>query len=148
NGFTTQAKYDARGNVATVIQVNPLSDSHNAVTTYTWDPAWDFVTSVTSPTGELTQFAYDAGNGNRVWQQPGTDPARRVQFYYYTTVPLLRAIQYPTSPVTRDSIAYDATLQNLASTTTPIGFTTVHLTDAIGRDTLVKSPLDSLQHRT
>jgi len=139
-GLITQATYDTRGNVLTTTQVNPLGDGRNAVTTYIWDMVWDFATSVTMPQGEVSQTAYDPATGNRLWQQPGTDPARRVQFFYTNDAfHQLRAIQYPTSPVTRDSVFYDATLRNVDTTKTPLGFVTAFFKDAIGRDTLTKT---------
>jgi RHS repeat-associated protein len=138
-GLVTQATYDTHGNVLTATQVNPLGDGRNAVTTYTWDMVWDFATTTTLPQGEASQTAYDPATGNRLWQQPGTDAARRVQFFYTNDAfHQLRATQYPTSPVTSDSVFYDATLRNVASTKTPSGFVTTHLTDAIGRDTLTR----------
>jgi len=138
-GLVTQATYDAHGNVLTATQIDPLGDGRNAVTTYTWDMVWDFATSTTLPQGEISQTAYDPATGNRLWQHPGTDPARNVQFFYTNDAfHQLRAIQYPTSPVTSDSVFYDATLRNVSSTKTPAGLSTTHLTDAIGRDTITR----------
>jgi len=98
------------------------------------------VTSIKLPERALTQFAYDATNGNRLWRQPGTDATRKVQFSYTNdTLRLLRAIQYPTSPVTIDSIFYDNTLRNVDSTKSPLGFVTSYVKDQIGRVTLTKS---------
>jgi RHS repeat-associated protein len=149
-GLVTQATYDSLGNVLTVTQVNPLGDGRDAITSYTWDTKWAFVKSITLPEGEITQFAYDTGNGNRLWQQPGVDVSRRVTFNYSnapTAFRLLSSVVYPTSPATRDSIMYDA-LGNVDSTRTPLGFVTYALKDAIGRDTLTKSPLDVARQRT
>jgi RHS repeat-associated protein len=145
-GLVSQATFDSHGNVLTVTQVNPLGDGQNAVTTYTWDTVWDFVKTVTLPMGELTQVAYNATNGNRLWQQPGTDSTRRVRFSY-NALALPSAVEYPTSPVTRDSMFYDA-LGNASSAKSPRGVVTYTLKDAVGRDTLTKSPLDTTQLKT
>ena len=139
-GFVTQATYDSHGNILTATQVNPYGDGNNAVTTYTWDMTWDFVTSSTLAKGEISQFAYDPTNGNRLWQQPGPDAFRKVQFFYTNDAfHQLRAVQYPTSPVTSDSIFYDPTYRNVDTTKTPLGFVTAYFKDAIGRDTLTKT---------
>lgn len=139
-GLVTTAAYNARGTPDSVTQVNPLGDGRNAVTRYTWDAKWDFVRTTTLPTGEVSQFAYDTGNGNRLWQQPGLDSTRRVRFFYTNDAfHQLQSVQYPTSPITSDSTFYDPTLRNLSATKTPLGFVSSYFKDAIGRDTLTQT---------
>ena len=140
-GLVTRAHYDARGNVDSLIKLNPLGDGQNAVTTSTWDGTWDFVTSITLPMGEVTQFGYDAANGNRLYMQPGTSSTRRITFAYADTFHLLSSVQYPTTPVSRDSFAYDPTLGNLQMSLAPLRDSTVWTRDAIGRETLVQTAL-------
>jgi RHS repeat-associated protein len=141
NGFVTRAKYDARGNVDTLIQVNPLSDGQDAVTRYHWDQRWDFVDSIVTPLDVKTTMAYDATNGNRLWQQLGSDQARRVTFLYETAQKLLVSTVLPQTPA--DSIVYDGAW-NVAATRTPRRFWTSYYKDAVGRDTLVVAPIDSM----
>ncbi|MGH7719357.1 MAG: RHS repeat-associated core domain-containing protein [Gemmatimonadaceae bacterium] len=143
NGFVARAAYDDRGNVLTSTAVNPYDETpaRDAAITYEWNRTYDFVTKVTLPQGEATTFDYDPATGNRLWQQVGPDLARRV-YFSYTDLGLLRATQTPLSP--RDSIAYDG-VGNTVGVRTPLGFWTLYHSDAVGRDTLIKSPVDSAQ---
>src|SRR5206468_7965545 len=84
-------------------------------------------------------MAYDTLNGNRLWQQVGSDPARRVTFRYANAQKLPSSTVLPQTPA--DSILYDGQW-NLAATRTPRGFWTSYYKDALGRDTLVVTPID------
>jgi RHS repeat-associated protein len=152
-GFVTRATYDSRANVKTATAVNPLGDGRDAVTRYEYtDAIWqDVPTRIVSPEGDSVVMAYDANSGNRVWQQDGAGPASRADFRYYDSGPcarLLKAVDLPASPP--DSVAYDASLCNLSATWTPLRFRTDYHRDAVGRDTLIVSPIDSAQtkHQT
>src|SRR5690606_8692699 len=79
--------------------------------------------------------------GNRIWQQVGPDTVRRVYFDYYSNSKLLAAIRTPES-TKPDSIYYD-TLGNVRRTRTPLGYVELIYRGAIGRDTLVYSPVDT-----
>ena len=148
NRLKTTAAYDTRGRVSSSTVVNPLGDGQNATTSYTYDDRWDRPITITSPLVGVARMEYDATNGNVLWQQQGDDAARRVHYRYYTSgaaVGQLRAVQ---SPVTaggfapRDSLVYDAQ-GNLRMTVSPVGFLTLHERDALGRDTLTITPIDS-----
>ena len=140
NGRVLRATYDTlRANVLSSSDSNAYDDGHEAVTRYTWDTTWDFVTSVTVATGEVTQIAYDAATGNRLWQRLGTDPARNATFFYNDLL-MLRATVLPDTSV-RDSIQYDS-LGNVRLLRSRLGFTTTSYKDNIGRDTLLVSPVD------
>jgi RHS repeat-associated protein len=140
-GFLTRARYDTRGNIIASVAINPLATGQDAVTRYHFNATWDFVDSLVTPTGRITTIAYDATNGNRLWQQVGTDPARRVNFRYGNTLGLLSSTVLPGTPP--DSIAYDA-MGNVAVVRTPKGFDTRYTHDAIGRDTMVEARIDTL----
>ncbi|MGH7537062.1 MAG: hypothetical protein ACREMF_00380, partial [Gemmatimonadales bacterium] len=139
DGFTTRAGYDARGNILRSTAVNPLNTGQDAITRYHWDARWDFVDSVITPTGIVTTFLYDA-NGNRLWEQVGSDPLRRVTFRYGNTLKLLSSTVVPLTPP--DSILYNAR-GNVAAIRTPLGYWTSSYRDALGRDTLVVTPIGS-----
>jgi RHS repeat-associated protein len=141
NGRDMRAAYSPRGNVDSTTEVNVYGDGHNAVTRYTWDSTWDFVTSIKSPTGEMTQMGYNAGTGNREWQRPGTDPVRNATFFYNDLF-LLRATALPGTPAPRDSIQYDS-LGNVRFVRSPLGFTNYSYKDNVGRDTLIVWPVDT-----
>ena len=160
NGRVMLAAYDGRGNVIQEVDsgtsriglVVPPCDTTRppcmpggpglvyAKTRYTWDPKWDLVTTIVRPELDSVVLAYDSANGNRVWQQAGSDAARRVTFRYGNGLGLLSSTLLPQTPA--DSIEYDA-LGNLAATRTPRGFWTSHYRDALGRDTLVVTPIGS-----
>lgn len=142
NAFLTRGHYDGRGNIVATIAVNPLGPSQgNAVTRYHWDPRWDFADSVITPTGRVTAAAYDAINGNRLWQQLGTDPLRRVTFRYGNTLGLASSTVLPnTAP---DSLEYDPR-GNLSMTRSPMGYETRYTSDVKGRVTVVEARVDTV----
>ncbi|PYP63771.1 MAG: hypothetical protein DMD37_05130 [Gemmatimonadetes bacterium] len=140
DGFVTQAKYDPRGNIDTLIAVNPLGDGRNAVTRYHWDAKWDFVDSIVTPMGVTTTMGYDAQNGSRLFQQVGADVNRRVSFNYGNAQNLLSSVVVQS--IKEDSVVYDGQW-NVAGSRTARGFWTSYYKDAIGRDTLLVTPIDS-----
>jgi RHS repeat-associated protein len=140
NQFVTQARYDSRGNIVRSIAVNPFNDGQDAITRYHWNEQWDFADSVVTPEGVVTTMQYDPANGNRLWQQVGTDPARRVTFRYDNSAGLLTSTKLPLTPP--DTVVYDSK-GNLWATRTPRGFWTWFWKDAFGRDTLIVTPIDS-----
>lgn len=145
NGFVTQSKYDAHGNIDTIIQVNPLGDSQNALSRYEWDLTWDFMTKRVGPELDSVMIGYDPSNGNRIWQQDGRGSISETDFHYYSGADsirgLYRSMRTPsqTDGGPRDSVIYNA-LGNLSGVKTPHGLWTTSQKDNIGRDTLVLSP--------
>jgi len=113
----------------------------DAVTRYHFNSTWDFVDSVVTPTGRSTSMSYDPANGNRLWQQVGSDAARRVQFRYGNTLGLLSSIVFPGTPP--DSIEYSG-MGNVSIARSPKGFDTRYTADGIGRDTMIEVRLDTL----
>ncbi len=148
DGFTTRAGYDARGNVLADTIVNPLGDGRNAISTYQWDGRWDFVTTTTAPTGETSFTQYDSTTGNALWRQIGASDTRRVDFSY-NSFALIRATQMHNAPASRDTVDY-STLGNPRFSQSPMQraaggtLAAVAVADAIGRDTLMQSPIDSV----
>jgi RHS repeat-associated protein len=143
NGQIVTAVYDTHGNLQTETDANPYGTG-DATTTYAYDPKWDLVTSITSPTGVVTSMAYDQTDANRLWQQPGSDTAdhsHRTIFVYDANTKLMTLIYPPTMP--ERQIAYD-TLGNVNKTTSGLGHKTWFNNDALGRDTLTAQQLDSV----
>jgi RHS repeat-associated protein len=137
-GFITQATYDSLGHIETSTEVQPLGTTANAVTQYVWDPALDVVTQVTPPVGDATTFGYDS-LGNRLWQQTGSLGSRRVNFRYNAQGRYVAT----EAPLTwRDSVVYGA-LGNVDSVRAENGGWMSYERDAIGRDTLVRSTIDT-----
>jgi RHS repeat-associated protein len=144
NGFTQKATYDDRGNVKNVIGVNPYGDSRNDTTRYEYDDVWlDFPTRVVPPRRDSVVVAYDTLTGNRLWQQDARGTMSRVYFHYYESgdcAGFVKAVEPPETAA--DSVAYDAWC-NVSATWTPMGFKSEYYQDAVGRDTLVATPIDS-----
>jgi RHS repeat-associated protein len=143
NRFVTNAFYNSRGLLDSLLAVDPLGGLGNAKTTYQWHASLDLPTRITSPlgtnNGSDAQFAYDATNGNRLWQQTGRD-STRVNFHYYANG-LLSAVVAPS--VRADSINYDVTRGNLSYHRAPNLAVSAYSTDAVGRDTLITVPIDA-----
>ncbi len=158
NGRVDGAAYDGRGNVVEVTDSSHFEDRFvvqggcppcngsfirfYATTRYAWDAVWDFVTKIRRAEKDSIIMAYDP-NGNRLWQQLGSDVGRRVNFRY-NAQKLLSATVLPATAA--DSIEYDPTLWNLSATRTPLQYWVSHYTDQLGRDTLVVTPIDSSDH--
>ncbi len=140
-GFETQGGYDLRGNLVRNVAVAPYTPGENAVTRYHWDPVWDAVDSIITPMGVKTTMAYSGVNGNRLFQQIGPDTNRRVTFNYGNSKNLLSSVVVRSLKV--DSVLYDARW-NVTAGRTARGFWTSYYKDALGRDTLVVTPIDSL----
>ena len=143
NGHRVESVYTSRALLDHTTDINPYGDGQNATTTYAWDLKWDDATCVTSPTGVVTTFFYEATTGNRLWTRPGDNPSRQVTFTYNAS----GQVATVTAPLTQpESYFYDA-LGNLNVTRSPIGFYTVSYKDALGRDTLTITPIDSAAAR-
>ena len=115
---------------------------------YEWDAYWDAPVRTTAPEGEVTLRSYNA-TGELAWVLTGADPARRVSFDYNATdgtpaAGLVRSVTAPASTPTgfaTQNIAYDEH-GNLRSTQGPLGYYTLAYADAVGRDTLLVTPVD------
>ncbi len=144
NGRVVRATYDTRGHVKTVTDSGTIVNGQVATTRYEWNMTWDAVERIVPPEQDSMVIFYNSTNGNRLWQQDGRGSMSRVNFGYSSTTGLLTSIRLPAA-VKADSFHYDAVRNNLDSTWTPIGFRTVTFTDALGRDTLLITPIDSAQ---
>jgi RHS repeat-associated protein len=128
------------------------ASGRNSLTTYAYDDRWNLPIRVSSfevsPGGVATPLSgssrveYDA-RGNRVWQQDGRGETGRVEFFYNAAgqITSSRLPSQRQSGAMRDSIEYDS-WGNLSRVRTPGGVWTTTHKDALGRDTLVLSPID------
>jgi RHS repeat-associated protein len=148
---SSSVTYDARGNLASSVSINPLRDGRDATTRFERaSTAWpDFVTRTTAPLGEVVLTGYDATTGNRLWQQAGTDTTRRVNFTYRSasdaTAPNFPAsIIYPAgvgqSGKTTETYEYD-TRGNLSAVQSHLGFRSESKADELGQDTLQRQQI-------
>lgn len=152
NGQRSWAMYDARGNIVVSAQTNPFGNGKVVATTYQWHSTWNMATKITSPMGDFVEMAYDAATGNRLWQQDARGTTSRVSYTYNgasgAAARLLSQVSHPDSGVL--TVAYDATRGNVSSTTSPLQYTTLHLRDRLGRDSVTKfalAPGDTLVQR-
>src|SRR5207247_11262191 len=113
-------------------------DGRNAVTRYQWDAKRDFVESIVTPMGVTTTMGYDEQNGSRLFQQVGADVNRRVSFNYGNAQNLLSSVVVQS--IKEDSVVYDGQW-NVAGSRTARGFWTSYYKAAIGRDTLLVTPI-------
>lgn len=142
------ATYDGHGNItsSTDSSVAPQNGKY-ATTRFFWNTKWDFDSIIAPPEGDSTVMSYDASNGNRIWQRDARGDSTGFAYYAADSVKgLLRSIRTPSQhwSDSRDSVEYNR-VGNLFRTRTPVGFWTTHYTDSIGRDTLIRSPIDSAQ---
>lgn len=144
DGRIVLATYSVRGNDSTTIDSLHIQNGVSATTRYLFDNSWDFVTRIVQPMGDSVMLAYDATTGNRLYQQPGGDQARRVTFGYDAMTKLLRSIQAPLTS-RADSVYYDATLGNDSVHVSPRGIRSYVTRDLSGRIVHTKSPIDSGQ---
>jgi RHS repeat-associated protein len=143
NGRRESATYDARGNLLAATDSSTSRNGVYATTQYQWDASCDEVTRVTTPEGEVTDISHDPATCNRLWQQDSRGATSRVNFTYYTSgawVNRLHTVKAPLTPAT--TVTYDD-YGNVRSATSPRGFTSTSYKDALGRDTLVVSPIDT-----
>jgi RHS repeat-associated protein len=148
NGFTSNAAYDARGNLQQSTDLSPFGTSVNVTTSLKWDTSWDFVARIDRSGGLPSDtMSYDT-HGNRLWQQTGPDAERRVTFTYDPTTLLVAsvqtALQASLGPTVAQHVTYNAS-GNVATITSPTGLVDSLYSDLYGRDTLVASPLDLAQ---
>lgn len=135
-GGQTSFEYDTTGRVIGVI--DPRGNAQGATpadfkTIYAYDAA-NHVTSVTTPLGKVTEWAYDpAGNLDSL-----TDAKDRTTDYSYNTANHLTSVTAPGSIVT--SYTYDD-VGNLTSRTDPEQHTTSYAYDDANRLTSVTGPL-------
>ena len=147
-GGRTTAQYDARGRVHTSTVHNPRGSGEDHVTTYAWDDKWEAPTRISAPGSAPVHRGYDAANGNLLWERLGDDPARQVNFHYYPTghphAGQPRSAHAPSGVpgvLARDSLVYDAR-GNLKMSVSPLGFTTLYVRDALGRDSITYTPVE------
>jgi RHS repeat-associated protein len=126
-GRTTAFTYDSAGNTTSVTR---LAGTPSAVTTsFTYDPTFNKITSVTDPlgVGHTTSFSYDKA-GNLIKAQDPLDPAWNLG---YDGAGELTSVTDPLSnPPTQ--IGYDG-FGNVAQAVDPLGRKFSRVSDAVGR---------------
>lgn len=136
-GRHTDSTYDAAGNVTSVTR---LAGTGNAVTTsYTYDAAFNQLTSITDPLSHTTTFTRDAvGNVTAI-----TDALSHQTILTYS--PQGQPVTV-TTPAGTTVFGYDG--GDLVSVTDPLGRTTTRFVDGLGRLRRVTSPLGQVTMHT
>ena len=118
---------DLSGNLLT------QTDALGATTTYTYDPTFNKVTSVTDPLGHVSTFAYDS-HGNLLTV---TDPSGATTTFAYDPTGLLLSVTDALGNV--GTFGYDG-LGNLTSVTDPLGNISALAYDGVSRVTTATDP--------
>ena len=123
--------YDANGNPLTRV------DALGNTTSFTYEPVFNQVASVSDALGNVTRYTYDA-RGNLLTT---TDANNRTTTLIYDQNGLITKVTDPLGQST--TLAYEG-LSNLASVTDALGGKTALLYDSISRPINVKDPLNKV----
>ena len=123
--------------------ITRVDDTRSAVTRTFWNPIWDQPDSTVAPEGESTSFTYDA-RGNRKTQSNGSGPSARVAAFNYDASNRVTSV-FERGASDSSYVFYDARLGNVSRARSALGITTYFDRDAIGRDSVTRSPLDAAQ---
>ena len=127
--------------------ITQVDDTRYAVTRTFWNAIWDQPDSTVAPEGELTSFTYDA-RGNRKTQSNGRGPSARMATFNYDASNRVTSV-FERGASDSSYVVYDGRLGNVSRTRSVLGITTYFDRDAIGRDSVTRSPLDvAQQHMT
>jgi RHS repeat-associated protein len=136
-GFITQAVYDSRGRMTVQRSIDAYGDARTDSTRYEWHSSLDRVTKIVPPELDSTTFGYNSANGTLIWEKNARGDSTA---YAYTSAGLIQSAKQPVTP--QPILFFQDALGNVRKTQSPLGFFTLHLRDAIGRDTLVVSPTE------
>jgi RHS repeat-associated protein len=146
-GVVSTAAYDHRGRITSSSVTGAYGGSESTTTTSAWDNACDRPTMTRSPGADTMFAAYDPATCNVLWQRVGRDTARTVTYTYHPSghaqAGQLESVQGPRDAQGHravERVVYDAR-GNLQMTVSPLGFRSLYVRDALGRDSVVYTPL-------
>src|SRR5438093_2081813 len=127
-GRVTAYYYDPdSAGVHNLLTVTRLSGTSDAITTtFTYEPTFNQVATVTDPLNHTTTFGHDAFGNVTSITNPLGPPTQTTLTYNYSGQPLT-----VTTPAGTTTLAYDGA--DLISITDPTGKVTTRFTDAVGR---------------
>ncbi len=138
NGWRVTLAYDIRGNDSVRTD---YSFSPPAVTRYRWDGRFDQMTRIEPPMGNNLIFYVNSTTGNRDSMADARSIPRVVRYGYNAN----RQLTQITAPGQGTEVySYDPRLGNLSQTITPRGLATEYYVDSIGRNRLIRVPIDTV----
>jgi RHS repeat-associated protein len=146
-GVVSTAVYDHRGRAISSTVTGAYGGTESTTTTQVWNDTCDRPAEITAP-GADTHFAgYDPVTCNVLWTRLGQDPARTVEYAYHPAGhPQAGQVESIRAPVDQqgqralERVVYDAR-GNLLMTISPLRFRTLYRRDALGRDSIIFSPM-------
>lgn len=138
NGNATKFSYDTRGNL---LSIKAINDPLNEITTFTYEPNFDFISSTTDAQGNISKYLYDQ-KGNLI---QFTDAFNNSMNYFYDNLGQLAMTTNPKNFSTM--FTYDA-YGNLASTTDALNHTTTFTYDILGNRTQTQDAKNNLTQFT
>jgi RHS repeat-associated protein len=146
-GMVSTATYDQQGRVTSSTVTSAYGGAESTTTTTTWDHTCDRPTATRSPGADTVFAAYDPVTCNVLWQRLGRDAGRTVTYTYHPAghaqAGQLESVLGPVDAQGRralERVVYDAR-GNLRMTESPLGFRALYVRDALGRDSVVYTPL-------
>jgi RHS repeat-associated protein len=142
---TAQYTYDGNGNLTstTLLEAEPTGETIGGsglgdvvgptTTSYTYDPTFNKVTSMTDPLGKVTTYTYD-GHANLLTLK---DPMSRQISYGYDSYGEKTSVTDPSG----DTTHYNYSNGFLSTSTDPMGRTTTYVNDGVGRTISITTPL-------
>jgi len=138
-----------RGNLIRLIDSVTAVAGQRDTTRYEWDGKFDQMTKTVPPERDSVVFFVSALNGRRDSLKDARGDSSIVKFGYDAQNQVSSMTLPPVAGMTAVyTYTYDPTRRNLATVTTPRGFVTEYQTDAIGRDTLTITRIDTLASST
>ncbi len=139
---TDSTEYDL-ARALPVRTVTRVDDLRFAATRTYWNPIWDEPDSAVAPEGEITSFTYDA-RGNRKTESNGRGASARTATFNYDASNRVTSV-FERGALDSSRVFYDARLGNVSSMRSALGIVSYVDRDAIGRDSVTRTPLDAAQ---
>ncbi|HYW12266.1 MAG TPA: RHS repeat-associated core domain-containing protein, partial [Longimicrobium sp.] len=146
-GVVSTAVYDGQGRVLSSTVTGAYGGAESTTTAQVWDSVCDRPTRIKAPGADTVFAGYHPTTCNVLWQRQGSHPARTVNYAYHPAGhPRAGQLESVTGPVDAqgqralERVVYDAR-GNLLMTVSPLRFKTLYRRDALGRDSIIYTPL-------
>ncbi|HYW12862.1 MAG TPA: RHS repeat-associated core domain-containing protein [Longimicrobium sp.] len=148
SGMINRVWHDDQARLLTATELGPYRPGESSTTYYGgYDDACDRPQWIKGPATDTVHMVYDPITCSPRSQVQGQDEGRRVTFTHHPAghpfAGLLESVTGPLDAQGRravERVEYDAR-GNLRATVSPLGFRTLHVRDALGRDSVVYTPM-------